>query len=169
MDQQPTLEQQPMPNPMHDVRKIPPDDLALVLNSIINESLLGFSRTLDSSGAWLWTCTGENGEKRTEMFDLVHDDLLAFDMLNRFCSQQRPQALGSQVNSIPFIEGKNEGPSWSVYILQPDPKGNPTTRAHVNANHLGVAIALALCVVVDANLPMQHRLLFPGKYLAIAH
>lgn len=163
-----TLEEQPLPNPMADISKIPPEDLPLVLNSLVNESLLGFSRSLDSSGAWTWKAVGEDGSTRTELFDLVMDDMVAFDMLVRFCSQQKPP-FGAQVNYIPHIPGKNERPSWSVYILQPDPEGQPTQRAHVNANRLGVGIALALCVVVEANLPMQHRLLFPGKYLAIAH
>lgn len=163
-----TLEQQPMPNPMADIAKIPPDDIPTVLNSIVNESLLGFTRSLDDAGQWVWKTVGEDGSHRDEMIDLVHDDMVAFDMLIRFCTQQ-PQPFGAQVNFIPLIKGKNEHSSWSVYILQPDPNGQPTTRAHVNANRLGVGIALALCVVVEANLLMQHRTLFPGKYLAIAH
>ncbi len=163
------LEQQPQPNPMMaDLAKIPPEDLPLVLNSIVNESLLGFTRSMASDGSWVWTATGEDGEKRTEMIDMVHDDMVAFDMLIRFCTQQ-PEPFGAQMNFIPHIKGMNERPSWSVYILQPDPAGQPTTRAHVNANRLGVAIALALCQVVEANLLMQHRILFPGQYLAIAH
>lgn len=162
------MEQQPLPNPMTDVQQIPPEDLPLVLNSIVNESLLGFTRTLDAAGQWVWKATGEDGAERTELFDLVHDDMVAFDMLIRFCSQQ-PQPFGAQVNYIPRIPDKAPAPSWSCYVLQPDPNGQPITRAHVNANRLGVAIALALCVVVEANLPMQHRTLFPGKYLAIAH
>jgi hypothetical protein len=162
------LEQQPTPNPMADISQIPPDDIPLVLNSIVNESLLGFTRSLDSSGAWVWKAVGEDGEQRDELIDIVHDDMVAFDMLIRFCSQQ-PQPFGAQMNYIPVIPGKSERASWSVYVLQPDPAGQPVTRAHVNANRLGVAIALALAVVVEANLLIQHRLLFPGKYLAIAH
>lgn len=162
-------EQQPLPNPMADIQSIPPEDIPLVLNSIVNESLLGFTRKLDEAGNWTWSAVGEDGQRRDELIDLVHDDMVAFDMLIRFCTQQA-EPFGAQVNFIPLIKGKNERPSWSVYILQPGgPDGQPITRAHVNANRMGVGIALALAVLVEANLLMQHRTLFPGKYLAVAH
>jgi hypothetical protein len=155
------------PSPIADVSKLPQEDIPLVLNSLVNESLLGFNRTLNDAGQWEWKCVGEDGSVATEMFDLVRNDMLAFEMLVRFCKSQ-PTPFGAQVNFIPAVS-EGQRPMWSIYILQPDANGQPSTRAHVSANTLGVGIALALCGVVEANLLSQHRILFPAKYLAIAN
>jgi hypothetical protein len=151
-----------------DPSKIPSEDIPLVLNSLVCEALLGFTRELDDDGQWKWTAIGEDGKANHELFDLVHNDALAWDMLIRFC-QGQPQPFGAQVNYIPHMQGINERPSYQVYILQPDAGGKPSIRAQTTANRLGVGIALALCYVVEADMEMQHRILFPGKYLAIAN
>lgn len=146
---------------------IPSEHVPLLLNSIVNEGLLDFKREL-VNGQWVWTGNGMDGKPTNELFDLVHNDYLAMDLLIRFCDGQ-PLPLGFQANRIPMIKGVNERAQWSLYVMQPDKGGQPQTIAHVNAYRLGVAIATALCHILEADLQVQHRTLFPAHYLAIAN
>lgn len=159
-----TMTEQPAPQPpSQDVRDIPQAHIPLVLNSIVCESLLDFKRTL-VDGEWKWSGVGVDGTVRNELFDLVHDDGLAIEMLTRFCGGQ-PTPLGYQLNFIPSINGSPQ--MFQVYILQPDANGQPQVWNKVGCNRIGVGIALALCGIVQADLKRQHRQLFPGSYLSI--
>ncbi len=150
-----------------DLRDIPKEHIPTVLNSIVCEALLDFKRQL-VGGEWQWSGTGVDGEQQHELFDLVHDDGLAIEMLTRFCAGQ-PTPLGYQLNYIPKIEGVSQQAMFQVYILQPDLEGNPQVLHRVDANRIGLGIALVFCGIVRADVTMQHRTLFPASYLSIAN
>lgn len=147
---------------------IPQEHIPLVLNSIVNEGLLGFTRELVNN-QWVWTGKSQDGTETThELFDLVHNDYLAMDMLRNFCQGQTPP-MGYQLNYIPKMKGISEQPMYTLYLLAPDAGGQPSIVNQVTANRMGVAICMALCGVLQADLKMQHRTLFPGHYIAIAN
>lgn len=161
------MQAQPNPTAGFDLGKLPQEHIPLLLNSIVNEALLGFTREL-VNGEWKWTGVDAEGTQHHELHDLVHNDLLAIEMLTRFGDGQEPP-MAWQLNRIPHLPGANQRAMWQLYLLAPDANNQPQVVNQVTANKIGVAIALALCGVVNANLEMQHRTLFPGHYIAIAH
>jgi len=145
--------------------KIPKEHIPLVLNSILNEALLGFKREL-VNGEWQWTGTTAEGQVTNELHDFVDNDAVAIEMLTRFGDVQDPP-IAFQLNRIPRIKGVNERALFQLYLLAPDKNGQPQTLLTVNASRIGVAISLALCTHLQANLEMQHRTLFPGHYMTL--
>lgn len=161
------MQAQPNPTPGFDLGKLPKEHIPLLLNSIVNEALLGFTREL-VKGEWVWTAFDNEGQAHHELHDIVHNDLLAIEMLTKFGQAQTPP-MAWQLNFIPAIPGVNERPMYQLYLLAPDANQQPQVVNQVTANKIGVGVALALCGVVQADLEMQHRTLFPGHYIAIAH
>lgn len=145
--------------------KIPKEHIPLVLNSILNEALFGFKREL-VEGEWVWTGTTVEGEVTHELHDFVNTDAVAIEMLTRFGDGQVPP-IAWQLNRIPHLPGQNNRALFQLYLLAPDEKGQPQVLLTVNAARIGVAISLALCTHIQANLEMQHRTLFPGHYLLL--
>jgi hypothetical protein len=161
------MQEQPKPAGINLGDKIPQEHIPLVLNSILNEALLGYTREL-VNGEWQWTATGTDGQTTHELHDFVNTDAVAIEMLTRFGDGQEPP-IAWQLNRIPHLPGQNERALFQLYLIAPDAKGQPRILLTVNAARIGVAISLALCTHIQANLEMQHRILFPGHYIATAN
>lgn len=159
------MQEQPKPTGMNLGDKIPKEHVPLLLNSIVNEALMGFKRDL-VNGEWQWTGTGADGQVTHELFNFVEDDHLALEMLTRFGQGQTPP-IAWQLNYIPHIEGLNDRAMYQIYLLAPDANKQPQIVQNVGANRIGLGIALALCGLVQADLMVQHRTLFPGHYMRL--
>lgn len=158
------MQDQPNPGvPFNLGEAIPKEHIQLVLNSIINERLLGFTRELVNSD-WQWTGTGKDGTTTHELHDFVGNDFVAIDMVTRFCAAQEPP-MAWQLNYIPHLPGVNERAIHQFYLLRPDMNAQPQTLQSVYANKIGLAISLAVIGLLEADVKSVHQTLFPGHYL----
>jgi hypothetical protein len=162
LDDQPTP--QPPPISMAD---LPPEDIPLVLNSLIAEQLLDFKRLFNGE-EFIWTGTGSDGTQVHELFDFVHNDGMVLDLMQRFC---RENQLGFQFNFVPAMKvGAADSPEHVLmYLLRPDAGGNPSIAMQVTGRRFAPSALMLLCGYIGADPRKQHRELFPGRYLATQH
>lgn len=159
---------QPLPapaGPTTNLADFPKEHIPLLLNSIICEQLLGFTRELVGN-EFVWTGKGMDGEVTHELFDLVREDAVAFDMAVRFVDAQQPP-MGFQITRIPAIEQRGTKAQFQAFLMRIGPGGEGVPFAQAAGYKAGATIALLVAGQLGVDIAARHRELFPGHYMEI--
>lgn len=141
--------------------QIPPEHIRLVMNSLLCERLFDFKRLLGTDGKFTWTGirTGAGGQEETvhELMDIVDDPGTALRVLQRFCEHQKW--------GFAITKGIGE-PMFTVQIFFNNGQGEPSLIGAVTAQPFGLGAAFAIAASAKFDPIAQHRILFPGHYMA---
>lgn len=143
----------------------PMEHLPLVCNSLLCERLLGFERELvtDEGGTrFEWSGQGLNGEASSRLFDFFNTDPLALELLRMFCDSNE---LGYNLIHPPKQLAKLP---YQCFLLGADTEGKPVQRASTQGNRIGPVTCLVMLGFMQVDLIAQHKLLYPGHYMALS-
>jgi hypothetical protein len=151
-----------------DLSAIPGTDIPLVLNSIVAEVLMGFTRhtVTDKAGTrFEWRGTGQDGQPTTELFDFVREPGLALELMTRWAADN---SFGFQVVRIPDVPDRGIQAHWRAYLLRIGPNGEGVPFAEVGGNSAGVVLTLLICAQMPGvDVKRTHKELFPGHYMKL--
>lgn len=153
----------PFPHGKRVTVEVPKEHMNLTINSLLCEKLMGFERTLDSTGNWQWKCVADNGEVITELFNLVDDPQQIMDLLDSVCEMT---GYGWGVTRMP---GNDKALlKATIMRLEPGEKG-PQMRVLGQADGRPAAfvMAITLCGAMGFDVNAHHRELFPASKLVI--
>lgn len=167
------LEPQPQPRPTLNLSDYPQEHIPLLLNSILCEECLGFTRELvsDREGGtrFEWTGQGANAEITHELFDFVRNDAVAFDFAVRFVDRQQPP-MGFQIIRVPEIDmpGRQSPAQFMAFLLRINTSGGGEPFAESRGFRAGATIALLIAGQLNVDIAARHRELFPAHYMKLS-
>jgi hypothetical protein len=153
-----------------------PEDFPVLLGAILSERLLRAERSLGDDGAWRWTYTdprhageGEPATLCTTNPPILIDDAHVAEvlvMLATLASEGEPIKWVFGRRPVPEAFAKQGCAAWySCRIFVP---GSATeVAAEASADIMAVAIGLAMAKLAGADVAIEHRVMFPHRYLAL--
>lgn len=165
MENQPTPDQQPG-TPGN--AAIPREHIPLTLNSLIHERILGFARRLNGEGNWEWQGEQKNPETGAKSltgwtteppFNFTDDANLAASLVQRVCLEK---------GLFCDVQFSGERGLWTVKYGQRIEDSEDCQLVGQPASGKPLSLVLVLCTlsVIEAPIQAQHRILFPGHYIA---
>lgn len=143
--------------------QIPPEHIPLTMNSLLCERLYNFARTLRPDGSFAWSAEKDeaDGSKTpiTDLLDFVNDVGTAYGLLTRLCAHQQWGWQVSQDVGSPMVQ---------VVLFLHDRHGEVQVIATTTGSPIGLAISLCIAAAMKLDPATQHRLLYPGHYMALS-
>lgn len=146
---------------------IHPEEATLVVEALLAERVMGYSRRLSDTGEWLWrhpNATSATPWKSEPPLLLRSPEglLVLMSMLTRVGDER---GLLWSIQRLPVRARRPPTETYTVSLVQPGPDQRAEVVAAARADDLQGAIGTALLRLLGHDIEAAHRQLFPERYI----